>query len=126
MKSMTLNDFLNYKRCKDYGEVEALAYKINKNKYLKGLVTFVLANMFYIKKAYAGVDKINKAGGILLNVVRTFGYWICIIMCVLEIIRSLMQGDTKSISKIIIKYAIGFGSFYFLPWIFEIIKDVFV
>lgn len=125
MEIMTLNEFLDNKRAKDNGELEYLAYKINKDRYLRGLTTFVLANVLYIRNAYASIDKINKAGGNLLGVVRTFGYWVCLIMCVLEIIRTLMQGDTKSIGKIIVKYCIGFGSFYFLPWIFDLIKESF-
>lgn len=110
---------------KEKSTIEDLAETINKNRYIKGLATFVLANMMYVKTALANPDKVAKAGGAILNIVRSFGYWICLIMCIVEIIKSLMQGDTKSISKIIAKYAIGFGSFYFLPWFFDLIKEMF-
>lgn len=110
---------------KEKNSLEDLAEIICKNRYAKGLTAFLLANMMYVKTAMANPDKVAKAGGAILGIVRSFGYWICLIMCIVEIIKSLMQGDTKSISKIIAKYAIGFGSFYFLPWFFDLIREVF-
>lgn len=110
---------------KEKNSLENLAEIISKNRYTKGLTVFLLANMMYVETALANTDKIDAAGGTILGIVRSFGYWICLIMCIVEIIKSLMQGDTRSISKIIAKYAIGFGSFYFLPWFFDIIRKVF-
>ena len=121
-----------YMKCKyslyTRNDAEALARKINRDRRLRAMVTFVLANGLYMKKAYAAsnLDKVNSAGFQILNIVRTFGYWICIIGCIMEIVRSLMQGDTKSIGKIILKYVLGFGSFYFLPWFFALIREMFV
>lgn len=120
-----------YMKCKyslyTRNDAEALARKINRDRRLRAMVTFVLANGLYMKKAYAAsnLDKVNSAGLQILNIVRTFGYWICIIGCIMEIVRSLMQGDTKGIGKIILKYVLGFGSFYFLPWFFDLIREMF-
>jgi hypothetical protein len=72
-----------------------------------------------------GLDKIDKAGATILNLCRKIGYWACIIMAVIEIIRSLAQGDTKSIGKIIMKYSLGFGALFILPWIFDLIAEIF-
>lgn len=108
-------------------DAEALARKINRDRRLRAMVTFVLANGLYMKKAYAAsnLDKVNSAGFQILDIVRTFGYWICVICCIAEIIRSLTQGDTKGVGKIVIKYCTGYGVFYFLPWFFDLIKEMF-
>jgi len=69
--------------------------------------------------------KIDKAGNTILALCRNLGYWLCIIMCTLEVLRNLMQGDTRGIARIISKYAMGFGTLYFLPWLFDLIKSIF-
>ena len=120
---MTLPEFLAMTR-KD--ELEVVATKIRKNKRIERMTVFVLGSLMYSQKVFAGgTGKIDNAGITILGVCRQIGYWACIIMCVIEIIRSLMQGDTKSISKIISKYVLGFAALYLVPWIFDLIKEVF-
>ena len=132
MKTMSLNEFLEMSRANSNIK-EYIANKINNNSRLKKMFTFVAGSLLYCKsiavnaapKATDAISKIDTAGVTMLSLVRTIGYWICIIMCVVEILRALMQGDTKSIGKIIIKYILAFAAFYFLPWLFDIIKGVF-
>ena len=118
----------NLKRNKElYGE--EFAKVVNSDKKLKAMATFVIANGLMIQKAFAEttdvLNKIDVAGSTFLNIIQGFGYWACLIMCAIEIIRSLMQGDTKSIGKSVFKYILGFATFYFLPWLFNIIKAIF-
>lgn len=122
-KEMTISEFLK----RNNNDMDQVAGFILKNSKLKKFFVVGLASLMYAEKCYAATNtnKIDKAGMTILNIVRTFGYWICIIMCIIEIIKSLMQGDTKSVGKIIAKYVIGFGSFFFLPWFFDVIKDIF-
>ena len=122
-KTYTISEFLN----KDNDELESIAKEIKKYKRMERAFVVAIGSIMHCSKVAAAVNtsKIDVAGSTLLTVVRSFGYWICLIMCILEIIRSLMQGDTKSVSKIIVKYIMGFGAFYFLPWLFDIVKDVF-
>lgn len=125
--TMSLQEFLNQAREKEEMQ-KTIERKIMQNKKLKKLSVFVLANLLYCQKVLAttaDMAKIDKAGMAMLGIIRTFGYWICIIMCIIEIIKSLTAGDTKNIGKIIAKYIIAFATFYFLPWMFDVIKDIF-
>lgn len=110
----------------EYGE--EFAKLVLKDKNLTRKTVFVMANLLSINKvvlASNGIGAIDKAGSMLLSICKRFGYWIALIMCVVEIIKSLMQNDTKSISKIVVKYVIAYASFYFLPWIFTLIEECF-
>lgn len=120
-KTMSVQEFLH----KD--ELEQISFKINKNKNLRKVIVFSMASLMYCKEVFAAApnEKIDKAGMVILGLCRKFGYWACIAMCALEIIKSLLSGDTKSISKIISKYAVGFGALYFLPWLFDLIASIF-
>lgn len=105
---------------------EKFAKEILKDEDLTKKTVFLLGNLLMLEKiVYAANPSIDKAGGILLGLVQNFGYWVCLIMCALEVIRTLLQGDTKSIGKVVAKYVVGFGTFYFLPWLFNIIRDCF-
>lgn len=121
-RTMSVQEFLH----KD-DEIEQISFKINKNENLRKVIVFSIASLMYCKEVYAADPngKIDKAGMVILGLCRKFGYWACIAMCALEIIKSLMSGDTKSISKIISKYAVGFGALYFLPWLFDLIASIF-
>lgn len=111
-------------------KMELMANRIMKDDNKRRFVTFLIACGLMIKDgliAYA-VDpssKIDVAGRTILGIVRRFGYWICIIMCVAEIIKSLGQGDTKGIGKIVLKYLLAFAAFYMVPWLFDLIKELF-
>lgn len=125
-ETMTIPEFLH----RDRESIE-LERKLKRKNLLKKVV-FVLACLLIAQHAQevlaTTVDNtlsLDKVGMKILGICRKIGYWVCIIMCVLEIIRTLMQGDTKSIYKIIAKYALGFGALYFVPWIFDLIKASF-
>lgn len=104
--------------------LELVATHIKKDKRLERMAIFFLGNMFYCREVYAA-SNIDTLGFKMLGVLRSVGYWICICMCLVEVLKSLMQGDTKGIAKIIVKYLIGFSTLYFLPWAFDAIKESF-
>ena len=109
-------------------EAETLLQKIKYNKPLLKATTLLTAltmNSINVLAYTKGVEALPVAGNKLLNILQVFGYYVCVIMCIIEIIKSLISGDTKSISRIVVKYIIAFGSFYFLPWIFDLIRDIF-
>jgi len=113
---------------KEITELEQIAKKINRNAKLKKTAIFVLGSLLYCSTALAkGADtaKINSGGMKILSLTRDIGYWIAIILASFEIIKNLMQGDTKSTGKSIMKYSLGYGSLYLLPWIFDLIKSIF-
>lgn len=115
MEIIKFNDFIN----NNYHKKD----KILHSKRIKQLSLFVLANCMYTQTVYAA--NIDAAGQKVLDVCRNVGYWMCLIMATIEIVKSLLQGNTKSITPIITKYAVGYGALFFLPWIFDLIKSIF-
>jgi len=114
---------------KEKRDMEQIAKKINRNSKLKKTFIFVLGSLLYCTSVMAtgGAEtaKINEGGRKILSLIRDVGYWIAIILASWEIIKNLMQGDTKSTGKSIMKYSLGYGSLYLLPWIFDLIKSIF-
>lgn len=108
--------------------MEEFAKKTNVNHRLRKTTIFLLGSLMYCQTVLAkGADlaKINRGGLTILGVIQNIGYWIAIVMAAMEIIKNLMQGDTKSTGKSIMKYSLGYGSLYLLPWIFDLIKSIF-
>lgn len=127
-QSNFLQKLRNKKEQKKLNNLEVIAREINKNPKLKKMATFVLANMLYCQTTLAktvNTAKIDKAGSTILDICRTIGYWVCIIMCITSIIKELLQGDTKSITKIMMKFSLAFAALYLYPWILDVIKEIF-
>lgn len=128
-KIMSWDEFIN-----DYNErknIELLAKEINKDNKLRNMVAFVFGSLMYVDNACAAgstvdaVTKLNTAGNTLLGVMQTIGYWVALIMCIVEILKSLSAGDTKSIGKIIVKYLMAFAGIFVLKWLFDLIRLTF-
>lgn len=121
-KIMTFDEFMQKQKNKKF------RVQLNDKKYLEKITVFVLANLIWCEKVFAqqvNTDPINKAGDTLLNIAQSFGYWVFLIMCIIDILKSVTNGDTKNILNIISKYLVAFGSFYFLPYLFNLIKPIF-
>lgn len=122
---MTKDQFLIwYENKYSYGQVN-----LKLNKRLTVMLTFVFANLMMINNAFAKASvntaSLDKVGFTMLGIVRSFGYWILLILCLIEIIKSLLSGDTKGVGKIIVKYLLGFGALYFMPMLFDIVREAF-
>lgn len=120
---------LTLKQIREENEIEGFATHIRNNKNLEKMFVFVTGSLIYFSKIVSAAENspkgIDTLGFKLLGVFRQFAYWVCIIGCIIEICKSLMQGDHKSIGKIIAKYVLAFAAIYFVPWIFDIIKGEF-
>lgn len=123
-----VENFKNKQKAKYNSNMELVAKHINADSKLKKQAIFVLGSLFYVQDAVSAtgdLGKIDKAGNTILGIVRKTGYWICIVGCIIDIIKSLMQGDTKSIAKIMMKYALAFAALYIFPWMLDLIKAIF-
>lgn len=120
---------ITLKQIREENDLERFATHIRKNEKLERMFIFVTGSLMCFQKAVLattnGVKGIDPLGIKLLGIFRQFAYWVCIIGCIIEICKSLMQGDHKSIGKIIAKYVLAFAAIYFVPWIFDIIKGEF-
>lgn len=108
---------------------ESFATIVTKDKYIEKLVVISMACMLGLGKiANAATDvegKITGAGQKFFSIIRTLGYWLCLIGCIVEILKSVSTGGSKDIGKIIMKYLLIFGALYFMPWAFDLIKEMF-
>lgn len=121
-KVMTVEEFLQMEKMK---EIEIY---ISKDKQIEKVFVFMLGSLMYcqnIMAKNADLSKVNEAGGVLLNIIQTFGYWICIGLCILDLLKQLLDGKTKNTGKIISRYIIAFSAAYVIPWLFDIIKSIF-
>jgi hypothetical protein len=136
-ETYSIPQFMKMQRDKELlmslGVTEGVAFEIRCNKKMKILFTLGLALILHYQEALAkpaaktveALNKVDTAGATLLAIVRKIGYWICIIMCIIEILRCLGNGNTKEIGKVIVKYLIAFGACYLLPFLFDLIAAIF-
>lgn len=97
-------------------------------RHLEGFLAFAIVNLIHCKKVLASnpnLTPINKAGEALLSIAQEIGNWVFLIMALTEILRSVVNGDTKNVLNIICKYLVAYGSFYFLPYLFKLIRPMF-
>lgn len=114
---------------KELSRLEDIATKIVENPKLKRLVVFTVASLNYASEVLADTTdafgKINKGGSMILGVIQTVGYWLCVLSCIMEILKTVMNGSTKDVGKVMVKYLLIFGSLYLMPWLFDLIKAIF-
>lgn len=124
--SYSFSEFSNKDK---YAEVENQigSIKGNRKLYKRLIVLVAFGFMSYTinANAVANLSAIDNLGQQILVIVRTVGYWYAIIMCSVDSIKASLAGSANTISTIIFKYSLMFGTFYFVPSIFDLIKSVF-
>lgn len=134
--TMSIPQFLQYERgektIKDIeieNGLESIATKMMNNDRLRKMVVFTIASLNYVSTVYAGVEeanaKVNSVGLMLFSSIQTIGYWLCLIGCIMEILKSVMNGSSKDVGKIMLKYLAIFASLYLMPFAFNLIKEAF-
>lgn len=73
------------------------------------------------------LNQIDKLGGTFLEIFKSIGYWVCIIFCFIDIIKTVMKGGkgTQDIFAVIFKNILIFASLYLVPFFFDMIKGAF-
>lgn len=134
--TMSIKQFLEvqagektYKDIEIENGLESLATKILNDDRLRRMTVFTIAGLNYASEVLAdtsqAVAKINVAGYTFLNIVQTLGYWLCLIGCIMEILKSLMNGSSKDVGKLMLKYLLIFAALYLMPFAFDLIREIF-
>lgn len=114
-EKVTLNSWL--------GSIEKKDTKLYKT------IVFTIAGLNYaslvLADTSAAVGKINSAGYMILSVAQSIGYWLCLVGCIIEILKSVMNGTSKDAAKIMMKYILYFAALYLMPFAFNMIRDIF-
>lgn len=135
--SMSLNQFLdlaNDKKTLLEIQLENIdTEKLLNNIALKKILISGLAVGMYIintKTAFASTPDltgIDEMGRTFLHIIQTAGYWICLVMGIVSVLKEITKGGDNfgNIGRVILKYVISFASLYMLPYFFEIVKGCF-
>lgn len=93
------------------------------------LIAVCIANIQVCMAGSADVvdplERMDKGGAKVLEVGQRVGYWVCILMCVFEIIKKVKDGDTNAIWGILMKYGIAYGSLFGVKWVLDMIGGFF-
>ena len=132
---ITLNNELiynkNFSKEEELRSKEELAKFILKDKRLTRCTVFLIAGINYATNAMADIGetmaKVDNAGWMFLGIIQGIGFWVCLLGCLLELLLAVFkEGRGKNaILPLIIKWLGIFATFYFLPTVFMLIRDLF-
>jgi len=114
-------------------DMELIATKINSSTRTKRAAIFLLGSLMYFNNVATTVMAANKdplktlpiIGDKIYGMIQMFGWFICAIGCAIAVLKALMEGDTKSIPKIMMRFGLGFASLYVFPALLDMIKGIF-
>ena len=106
-------------------DTEILTNKLVKNNRMKRFTITLLGLTLFCKDVFAAGKGIDSLGWTLLGLVRHWAYWILLIWCIVDVIKSGLSGDSKKTLPIVLKYVVIFASMYLIPAIFDAIKNSF-
>ena len=107
-------------------QVRGNYYKFSKKA--SALIAICLSNIQVCMASTTSKDplsKMDEGGEQLLELGQRIGYWVCILMCIFEIIKKVKDGDTNAIWGILMKYGIAYGSLFGVKWILDMIGGFF-
>lgn len=126
---MTIPEFNAIQRGElTYKEIKKSQSLIINNPRLKKVIVLAMACSLIVEKtvlAEPNIQVISNAGQTLLSTAQVIGYWACLVMCIVEIIMAMLSHQSNKLKEICIKYVIAFASLYFMPWVFDLIRDLF-
>ncbi len=128
-KVYSIQEFIQYLDEKNIKKTDKQVGILLKDRKFNPILVAVTGSLLHYSVALADASsatgKISVAGNTIFGICKEATFWICLIMCAIEIVKALMNGDTKSVSKVIAKYIVAYGAIYLLPWSFNLIKDIF-
>lgn len=97
----------------------------NKKNFISKVYVGMLTCMYGIKTNANTLDKIDRTCEDALKVAQRIGYWVCIFMCLYEIIRKVKDGDINAVWGIIVKYSMAYGSVFLVRLVLDMIGEWF-
>lgn len=70
--------------------------------------------------------QVDKKGLQVLMLIQVLGYWAAILFAAIDILKNIKKQDTPAIIAIVLKYVTIYTILYALPWIFDLVKTLFV
>lgn len=142
--TMTLDEYKKYKKGKltlceiqDRHNVEREVNSWLRNPEVFKRATLITALLLMLEKKCMALDNLNGFEKQLqkldivvdkvmqiVYIIQTVGFVICLVMGLVEIIKSMINKDTSSIISIAIKYLLGFSSLFIFPYLLRLIFDI--
>ena len=120
---LTLNEI------KTINQVENIATKIMKNERVRRITILTIASINLMYKVSASskdsIEKIDTAGAMFLGIFQSIAYWLCLLGAIMEILKCVMNGSSKDVGRIMLKYILIFASIFLIPFAFDLIRDIF-
>lgn len=116
---------------KEKREVNKLIGKLEPQIY-KSLVFTIATFGFATTKAYANsseaLNKVDKVGFEILNIIQRVGFWVAVLGCLIEIMVSVFKkgGGQKEVLSLVFKWLLIFVCFYLVPALFNFIVASFM
>lgn len=95
------------------------------NKFMNKAYLFMITCMYGIKTNASTLDKMDRTCEEALKVGQRIGYWVCVFMCLYEIIKKVKDGDLSAIWGIIVKYSIAYGAVFLVRIVLDMIGEWF-
>lgn len=95
------------------------------HRFLNKAYVCMLTCFHGIKTNAGTLDKMDSTCEEALKVGQRIGYWVCVFMCLYEIIKKVKDGDTQAIWGIIVKYAIAYGAVFIVRFVLDMIGEWF-
>ena len=117
---MTRKEFMDW-----YNHVEKKPINLKLNRKVKRILIFILANIMMVNDVFAS-SSIDRVGLTILRKIQLAAYWIFLIMMIVEVIKCVMKNNKEAIPKVIAGYLIAYGITFAGPFMFDMIKEMFI
>ncbi len=105
--------------------ISANKYK-KQNRLMQKMYLSLLACSYSITAHASTLDKMDSTCENALRIGQRMGYWVCIFMCLYEIIKKVKDGDTNAIWGILVKYSIAYSAVFMIRFVLDMIGEWFV
>lgn len=98
-----------------------------RKKILPMAIMMAVCIVLFSMPAFAAdqLTKLDQGGMRILTIVRRIGYWIILIKCIGDLIKSAAHGDMHAVGKIVMTYVLIYGALFFVPWALRLTEGIF-
>ena len=89
------------------------------------MLAMLIVLLFACPALAQDLARIDEGGQRILEIVRRIGYWLILLKCLSELIKAGLEGDTKSLGKIVMTYVLIYGALFFVPYALRLVEGIF-